>query len=111
MDGAGVPEGVAARLGPGAEPVWPLAHVDLADQVPVRGGQHVDAAVVAAGEPELRPVRRHVAHVRALTARDRPLTCLQPAAARFSACRTVSAPATPSRRLPHRLGVRPEALG
>ena len=69
---AGVAEGVAAGLWPHAETVRLLADVDLADQVAVGRGEHVDGAVVAARQPQLGAVGGHVAHVGAAAAGDVP---------------------------------------
>jgi hypothetical protein len=70
---AGVPDGVAAGLGPHAHAVGSRPDADAPQQPtgPRRDG--VDDSVVATAEPQHPPVGRHAAHVRRAAARNAPL--------------------------------------
>src|SRR3954467_15229599 len=59
---AGVPQGVAPRLGPHAQTVRALADRDAGDHVPVDGREHVDLVVVPARQPQLAAVGGDPAH-------------------------------------------------
>src|SRR5258708_12008641 len=70
---AGVTERVPTGLRPDAETVRSGADRYASEQPSVRRADRVDNTVVASGQPEQFPIRRHVAHVRTSTAGNAPL--------------------------------------
>ena len=69
---AGVPEGVAARLGKDRQAARTESHGNPGQEPAGPGVKRVDLAVVAPGQPQHLPVGRDAAHVRAATTRDAP---------------------------------------